>query len=213
MRIAKVLLFVLALSPAVSTGVLVLMGKGGANPIDTITDATGIWTLRFVLATLAVTPIRRLTGWNPIVRVRRMLGLFAFFYGLLHFLTWLVLDQFFAWDFILADIAKRPYITVGFTGFVLMIPLAITSTAGWIRRLGGRWWNRLHRLVYATAVAGVEPRIMGISDDKGRLMVVITYNSDPGDAWEYEDAACYPEKYAGQSYRLGLNFIIYAMTH
>jgi len=155
MRIAKVLLFVLALSPAVSTGVLVLMGKGGANPIDTITDATGIWTLRFVLATLAVTPIRRLTGWNPIVRVRRMLGLFAFFYGLLHFLTWLVLDQFFAWDFILADIAKRPYITVGFTGFVLMIPLAITSTAGWIRRLGGRWWNRLHRLVYATAVAGV----------------------------------------------------------
>ena len=155
MRIAKVLLFVLALSPAVSTGVLVLMGKGGANPIDTITDTTGIWTLRFVLATLAVTPIRRLTGWNPIVRVRRMLGLFAFFYGLLHFLTWLVLDQFFAWDFILADIAKRPYITVGFTGFVLMIPLAITSTAGWIRRLGGRWWNRLHRLVYATAVAGV----------------------------------------------------------
>jgi sulfoxide reductase heme-binding subunit YedZ len=155
MRIAKVLLFVLALSPAVSTGVLVLMGKGGANPIDTITDTTGIWTLRFVLATLAVTPIRRLTGWNPIVRVRRMLGLFAFFYGSLHFLTWLVLDQFFAWDFILADIAKRPYITVGFTGFVLMIPLAITSTAGWIRRLGGRWWNRLHRLVYATAVAGV----------------------------------------------------------
>jgi len=155
MRIAKVLLFLLALSPAVSTGVLVLMGKGGANPIDTITDTTGIWTLRFVLATLAVTPIRRLTGWNPIVRVRRMLGLFAFFYGLLHFLTWLVLDQFFAWDFILADIAKRPYITVGFTGFVLMIPLAITSTAGWIRRLGGRWWNRLHRLVYATAVAGV----------------------------------------------------------
>ena len=155
MRIAKVLLFLLALSPAVSTGVLVLMGKGGANPIDTITDTTGIWTLRFVLATLAVTPIRRLTGWNPIVRVRRMLGLFAFFYGSLHFLTWLVLDQFFAWDFILADIAKRPYITVGFTGFVLMIPLAITSTAGWIRRLGGRWWNRLHRLVYATAVAGV----------------------------------------------------------
>jgi sulfoxide reductase heme-binding subunit YedZ len=155
MRIAKVLVFLLALSPAVATGVLALMGQAGANPIDTITDTTGIWTLRFVLATLAITPIRRLTGWNPIVRFRRMLGLFAFFYGLLHFLTWLVLDQFFAWDFILADIAKRPYITVGSTGFVLMIPLAITSTAGWIRRLGGRWWNRLHRLVYATAVAGV----------------------------------------------------------
>jgi sulfoxide reductase heme-binding subunit YedZ len=155
MRIAKVLVFVFALSPAVGTGVLALMGKAGANPIDTITDTTGIWALRFVLATLAITPIRRLTGWNAIIRFRRMLGLFAFCYGLLHFLTWLVLDQFFAWDFILADIAKRPYITVGFTGFVLMIPLAVTSTAGWIRRLGGRWWNRLHRLVYATAVAGV----------------------------------------------------------
>ena len=115
----------------------------------------GIWTLRFVLLTLAVTPLRRLTGWNVLVRFRRMLGLFAFFYGTLHFSTWLVLDQFFAWEFILADIAKRPYITVGFIGFVLMIPLALTSTAGWIRRLGGKRWNWLHRLVYVTGVAGV----------------------------------------------------------
>jgi sulfoxide reductase heme-binding subunit YedZ len=155
MRIAKVLVFLFALSPALGTGALAIAGRLGANPIDEITDTTGIWTLRFVLATLAITPIRRLTGWNAIIRFRRMLGLFAFFYGLLHFLTWLVLDQFFAWEFILADIAKRPYITVGFTGFVLMLPLALTSTAGWIRWLGGRWWNRLHRLVYATAVAGV----------------------------------------------------------
>lgn len=155
MRIAKVLVFLLALSPAVGTGWLAIAGGLGANPIDAITDTTGIWTLRFVLAALAITPIRRLTGWNPIIRFRRMLGLFAFFYGTLHFLTWLVLDQFFGWEFILTDIAKRPYITVGFTAFVLMIPLAITSTAGWIRRLGGRWWNRLHRLVYATAVLGV----------------------------------------------------------
>jgi sulfoxide reductase heme-binding subunit YedZ len=147
--------FVLALGPLAGLGWLAYAGGLGANPIDYITDTTGIWTLRFVLATLAVTPLRRLTGWNAAVRFRRMLGLFAFFYGTLHFLTWLVLDQFFAWQFILADIAKRPYITVGFTGFVLMIPLAITSTAGWIRRLGGRWWNRLHRLVYATGVAGV----------------------------------------------------------
>ena len=152
---AKVLVFGLALAPALHTGWLALAGGLGANPIDAITDTTGIWTLRFVVATLAITPIRRITGWHAIIRVRRMLGLFAFFYGLLHFLTWLVLDQFFAWEFILADIAKRPYITVGFTGFVLMIPLALTSTAGWIRRLGGRWWNRLHRLVYATGVAGV----------------------------------------------------------
>jgi sulfoxide reductase heme-binding subunit YedZ len=155
MRIAKVLVFLLALSPALDTGWLAIAGGLGANPIDAITDTTGIWTLRFVLAALAVTPLRRLTGWNAIIRFRRMLGLFAFFYGSLHFLTWLVLDQFFAWGFILADIVKRPYITVGFSAFVLMIPLAVTSTAGWIRRLGGRWWNRLHRLVYATAVLGV----------------------------------------------------------
>jgi sulfoxide reductase heme-binding subunit YedZ len=155
LRYLKVAVFLLALAPLAGLGWLAYAGGLGANPIDYVTDTTGIWTLRFVLATLAVTPVRRLTGWNPIIRFRRMLGLFAFFYGTLHFLTWLVLDQFFAWEFILADIAKRPYITVGFTGFVLMIPLAITSTAGWIRRLGGRWWNRIHRLVYATGVAGV----------------------------------------------------------
>jgi methionine sulfoxide reductase heme-binding subunit len=154
-RYAKVAVFLLALSPVLGLGWLAYAGGLGANPIDYITDTTGIWTLRFVLATLAVTPLRRLTGWNAAIRFRRMLGLFAFFYATLHFLTWLVLDQFFGWEFILADIAKRPYITIGFTGFVLMIPLAITSTAGWIRRLGGRWWNRLHRLVYATGVAGV----------------------------------------------------------
>jgi sulfoxide reductase heme-binding subunit YedZ len=161
LRIAKVVVFLLALAPAAGTGAFFVtdaLGRThvlGANPIDALTDTTGIWALRLVLATLAITPLRRLTGWNVLIRFRRMLGLFAFFYALLHFLTWLVLDQFFAWDLILADIAKRPYITVGFTGFVLMIPLAITSTAGWIRRLGGRWWNRLHRLVYATGVAGV----------------------------------------------------------
>jgi sulfoxide reductase heme-binding subunit YedZ len=154
-RYAKVAVFVLALGPLAWLGWLAFAGGLGANPIDYITDTTGIWTLRFVLVTLAVTPLRRLTGWNVVVRFRRMLGLFAFFYATLHFLTWLVLDQFFGWEFILADIAKRPYITMGFTGFVLMIPLAITSTAGWIRRLGGRWWNRLHRLIYATGVAGV----------------------------------------------------------
>jgi sulfoxide reductase heme-binding subunit YedZ len=161
LRLAKVVVFLIALAPAASTGVLFVtdaLGRTralGANPIDALTDTTGIWALRFVLATLAITPLRRLTGWNALIRFRRMFGLFAFFYALLHFLTWLVLDQFFAWDLILADIAKRPYITVGFTGFVLMVPLAVTSTAGWIRRLGGRWWNRLHRLVYATGVAGV----------------------------------------------------------
>ena len=155
LKYGKPLVFVAALSPFLWLAFRALTGRLSVNPIEDITLTTGIWALRFLLASLAITPIRRLTGWQRVIQYRRMLGLFAFFYGLLHFLTWLVLDQFFAWDFILADIAKRPYITVGFTGFVLMIPLAITSTAGWIRRLGGRWWNRLHRLVYATAVAGV----------------------------------------------------------
>jgi sulfoxide reductase heme-binding subunit YedZ len=155
--IVKPAVFLAALVPAallVAAGVGVY-GSLGANPIDKITDVTGVWTLRFVLLTLAVTPLRRVTGWNVLVRFRRMLGLFAFFYGCLHFCTWLVLDQFFAWEFILKDIAKRPFITVGFTGFVLMLPLALTSTAGWIRRLGGKRWNLLHRLIYFTAIAGV----------------------------------------------------------
>ena len=111
--------------------------------------------MRFLTLTLLVTPLRKWTGWNPLIRFRRMLGLFAFFYGTLHFLTYLVLDQFFDFDEIVADIVKRPFITVGFTAFVLMIPLALTSTAGWIRRLGGKRWNLLHKLVYLSAIGGV----------------------------------------------------------
>ena len=127
----------------------------GANPIDEITDRTGIWTLRLLLITLAVTPARRLTGWNRLIQLRRMLGLFAFFYGSLHFLTYIWLDQFFVIEDIIADVMDRPFITVGFASFVLLIPLAVTSTTAMIRRLGGKWWQRLHRLVYATAIGGV----------------------------------------------------------
>jgi len=129
-------------------------GDLGANPIETITRFTGSWTLIILLTTLAVTPLRRITGWNDLVRFRRMLGLFAFFYALLHFSTYLVLDHFFDFDRIAKDILKRPYVTVGFTGFVLMIPLAITSTAKMIRRFGKRW-QQLHRLVYFVGIAGV----------------------------------------------------------
>ncbi|HXK29293.1 MAG TPA: protein-methionine-sulfoxide reductase heme-binding subunit MsrQ, partial [Candidatus Binatia bacterium] len=111
-------------------------GDLGANPIETITRFTGSWSLIILLVTLGVTPLRRLTGWNDLIKLRRMLGLFAFFYVLLHFSTFLVLDHFFDFDRIAKDILKRPYVTVGFTGFVLMIPLAITSTAKMIRRLG-----------------------------------------------------------------------------
>jgi sulfoxide reductase heme-binding subunit YedZ len=129
-------------------------GDLGANPIETITRFTGSWTLIFLLITLGVTPLRRITGWTDLIKFRRMLGLFAFFYVLLHFSTFLVLDHFFDFDRIAKDILKRPYVTVGFTGFVLMIPLAITSTAKMIRRLGKRW-QQLHRLVYLVGIAGV----------------------------------------------------------
>ena len=151
----KPLVFLAALGPV---GYLVYGAFAdalGANPLDAITDQTGTWTLRFLVLTLLVTPLRRWTGWNWLIRYRRMLGLFAFFYGSLHFLTFIGFDHFFAVDDILKDIAKRPFITVGFAAFILMLPLAITSTTGWIRRLGGRRWNLLHRLVYASALLGV----------------------------------------------------------
>ena len=126
-----------------------------ANPIEYITHRTGDWTLRFLLIALAVTPLRRLTGWAALASFRRMFGLFAFFYVMLHFSTYLVLDFFFAFDLIFNDIVERRYVTAGFTGFVLLIPLALTSTKRMIRRLGGARWRMLHRLVYVAAIAGV----------------------------------------------------------
>jgi sulfoxide reductase heme-binding subunit YedZ len=130
-------------------------GGLGPNPIETVTHHTGDWTLRFLLVTLAVTPVRTFTGWNALVRFRRMLGLFAFFYGCLHLLTYLWLDKFFAWPEIVRYIPRRPFITMGFLAFVVLVPLAATSTAGMIRRLGGRRWQLLHRLIYLSAIAGV----------------------------------------------------------
>jgi len=155
MRWLKPPLFLVCLAPAAW-----LVGRGlrqdlGANPIEFITHATGDWTLRFLALTLAITPLRKLSGWSQAIRFRRMLGLFAFFYGCLHFLTYLWLDKFFDFSEIVKDTGKRPFITAGFTAFVLLVPLAVTSTAGWIRRLGGRRWQKLHRLVYASAIAGV----------------------------------------------------------
>lgn len=126
----------------------------GVNPIDTITRFTGSWSLFILLATLAVTPLRRITGRNDLIRYRRMLGLFAFFYAALHFSTYMVLDLYFDFSAIAKDILKRPYITVGFSALVLMIPLAATSTSGMIRRLGKRW-QQLHYLVYVIAILGV----------------------------------------------------------
>ena len=130
----------------------VLTGRTSANPAEDIILTTGIWAFRLLLATLAVTPIRRLTGWNRVIQYRRMLGLFAFFYACLHLLAYIAFDRFFALGEIAADIAKRPFITMGMIAFAVMIPLAVTSTKGWIRRLG-RQWATLHRLIYLSGVA------------------------------------------------------------
>jgi methionine sulfoxide reductase heme-binding subunit len=146
---------VAGLAPVAWLAWAAVQGRLGANPISELTKETGTWTLRFVVLTLAITPVRKLTGWNLLVRYRRMLGLFAFFYGTLHLVTYVWFDQFFDVASITKDVLKRPFITVGFAAFLLMVPLALTSTTGWIRRLGGKRWQALHRLVYATAVLGV----------------------------------------------------------
>ena len=155
MRRFKPFVFLACLLPLARLGWKAYMGLLGANPIEVITHSTGDWTLIFLLITLAVTPLRKLTGQTWLIRYRRMFGLFAFFYVTLHFLTYIWLDKFFNVHDMLADIAKRKFITVGFTGFVLLIPLALTSTSGWIRRLGGKRWQALHRLIYAAAICGV----------------------------------------------------------
>ena len=129
-------------------------GGLSVNPVEDITHRTGDWALRFILVALAVTPVRWISGWNPIIRYRRMVGLLAFFYASLHFSTYIVFDHFFDVSSIFEDVAERKYVTAGFVGFVLMLPLAITSTQGWIRRLGKRW-SLLHRLIYVVAIAGV----------------------------------------------------------
>ena len=126
----------------------------GANPIEVITHSTGDWTSIFLMLTLSITPLRKLTGQHWLIRFRRMLGLFAFFYASLHFTTYIFLDKFFDVHEMVKDIGKRKFITIGFTAFVLLIPLAATSTAGMIRRLGKRW-QMLHRLIYVSAIAGV----------------------------------------------------------
>jgi sulfoxide reductase heme-binding subunit YedZ len=151
----KAAVFLAALIPLARLAAGAALGTLGANPIEKIIRTTGYWTLSFLLITLAVTPLRILLQRPWPARLRRMLGLFAFFYGALHFTGYLVLDQFFDWPAILEDIAKRPFITVGFLSFVLLIPLAVTSTDTMMRRLGGKRWRRLHRLAYVSAAGGV----------------------------------------------------------
>lgn len=169
--VVKPVVFVAALGPVAWLTWAGLTGNLSVNPLSDLTNETGVWALRFLCITIAITPLRRLTGWNWVIRFRRMIGLYAFFYGTLHFLVYTIADRFAGLDFpdgivswttlqklaasVGEDIYKRPFITIGFTTLMLMLPLAITSTAGWIRRLGGRHWNLLHRLVYVAAVTAV----------------------------------------------------------
>jgi sulfoxide reductase heme-binding subunit YedZ len=150
----KVAVWVVALGPFIWTGLRFAMGDLGANPIEALLHSAGRWTLILLLGGLSISPLRRLTGWNQIIKVRRLVGLFAFFYASLHLLIYLGLDQGFAWSYIVEDILERPFITSGAAAFLLLVPLAVTSTKGWIRRLGKRWL-RIHRLVYVAAFLGV----------------------------------------------------------
>lgn len=151
----KPLVFLACLGPIATLVWKAMQQNLGANPVDVITRSTGKWTLTFLLITLAISPVRKLSGMPWLIKFRRMLGLFAFFYGSLHLMTYVWLDKFFDVQAMLHDIAKRKFITAGMTAWACMLPLAITSTTGWIRRLGGKRWQRLHRLIYLSATAGV----------------------------------------------------------
>jgi sulfoxide reductase heme-binding subunit YedZ len=152
---SKIAVFVLSTAPFLWILLRAYQGKLTANPVEFLQHATGDWTLRFLIFTLAITPLRKLLDLADLIRFRRMLGLFAFFYACLHFLTYIGPDQSFDLAGMWRDVQKRRFVTVGFTAFVLLIPLAVTSTKGWIRRLGGKRWQMIHRAVYAAAVCGV----------------------------------------------------------
>ncbi|HEV8260998.1 MAG TPA: protein-methionine-sulfoxide reductase heme-binding subunit MsrQ [Burkholderiales bacterium] len=154
-RWVKAVVFIACLIPLARLAWLGFHNHLGANPIEYITHSTGWWTLAFLLITLSVTPLRRLLNLPWLLRLRRMLGLFAFFYVSLHFITYIWLDQFFDWTEIVKDVGKRPFITVGFSAFVLLIPLAVTSTNAMVKRLGAKRWQILHRLVYGIGILGV----------------------------------------------------------
>jgi len=185
--ILKPLVFLLCLLPVSLLALGAYNDTLSANPIYDITDATGTWTLRFLMITLGVTPLRGVTGWHWVTRFRRMVGLFAFFYSALHFTTYIYLDQFFDLESIIEDVGKRPFITIGFAAFTLMIPLAATSTNWMIRVIGGKRWQLLHRLVYISAICGVIHYLWLVKADTSRpltyggiLAVLLGYR-----VWEF----------------------------
>lgn len=151
----KAVIFVLCLGPIARLLIGAPLDLLGVNPVETIRRSTGTWTLVFVLATLSVTPLRRLSGWHWLARLRRMIGLYAFFYAVLHLISYVWLEQFFDGAEIVKDVVKRPFITIGFAAFAMMIPLALTSTDAMVKRMGAKNWLALHRLIYALAICGV----------------------------------------------------------
>lgn len=162
----KRIVFVLCLVPLAILLWRIWQSDLGPNPVQFVEYTTGRWTLRFLVITLAITPARKILRMPALIRFRRMLGLFAFFYLCLHFLSYLGIDKYFMWDQIWADLHKRTYIIAGFTGFLLLVPLALTSTAASIRWLGGKRWRMLHRLIYGAAVAGVVHYYWQVKSDK-----------------------------------------------
>lgn len=169
----KRLVFVVALLPLSWLVYALLADKLGANPIEAVTRDTGLWALRFIMVTLLISPLRQMTGVNALVRFRRMLGLFAFFYACMHMLLYLGLDQFFDWQEIWLDIIKRPFITVGFVSFVMLIPLTVTSTDRMIKRLGGRRWKKLHYLIYLIVVLSCVHFYMLVKQDKTEPLIYL----------------------------------------
>lgn len=170
-RVASFLVFSAALLPLLLLFHDAWRDALGADPVEAIQHRTGIWALNLLFVTLSITPLRRLTGWNPLVRWRRTLGLFAFLYATLHVLTFLWLDLDFRFRELVAEVIERPWITAGMTAWLLLLPLAITSTKGWVRRLGGRRWQLLHRLAYFAAAAGTLHFLLAVKRDLTRPLL------------------------------------------
>jgi methionine sulfoxide reductase heme-binding subunit len=173
-RVIKSAVFLACLVPLAILARDAFTGGLGANPIEEVELRTGRWALRFLAAALAVTPLRRISGWNELIRYRRMLGLFAFFYATVHLSAYVGLDMFFDWGDIVEDVVKHPYVTIGLATWLLLLPLAITSTNGWVRRLGGKRWARLHRLVYVAAITGTIHYLWAVKKDTYLPLVYLT---------------------------------------
>ena len=172
-RLVGPLVVLLVLVPAALLLLRVVRDDLGTDPVETLEQQTGIWALRFLLLSLAVTPLRRLLGWNWLVKHRRTLGLAAFGYATCHLLIYFVIDQGLALGYVVEDVVEHPWVTIGMATWLMLLPLAVTSTAGWVRRLGGRRWNRLHRLAYLCAIGGVVHYSLAVKRDVSLPLVYV----------------------------------------